>query len=52
MKIDTMREIDQKVGVPLTFLASIPFALGRLFSPKTEKPDASRTLFIELSEMG
>lgn len=52
MKIDTMREIDQKVGVPLTFLASIPFALGRLFFPKTEKPDPSRTLFIELSEMG
>jgi ADP-heptose:LPS heptosyltransferase len=52
MKIDTMREIDQKVGVPLTFLMSIPFALGRLFLPKTRRPDVRRTLFIELSEMG
>ena len=51
MKVDTMRKIDRWVGVPLTFLFSIPIWISRIFSSK-KKPDIRRTLFIELSEMG
>jgi hypothetical protein len=53
MTVDTMRKIDQWVGVPICFILS-PFSwLIDLFrSARTTKPDISRTLFIELSEMG
>lgn len=53
MTVDTMRKIDQWVGVPICFVLS-PFSwLIDLFrSARTTKPDISRTLFIELSEMG
>lgn len=53
MHIDTMRHIDRRVGVPLCFLLGIVYALGKVFSRRKKKqPDLSRTLFIELSEMG
>ena len=53
MTVDTMRKIDQWVGVPICFILS-PFSwLIDLFrSARNTKPDISRTLFIELSEMG
>lgn len=46
-----MRRIDQVAGVPLTFLLSIPIWIIDLFRSR-KQPDARRTLFIELSEMG
>ena len=48
-----MRKVDQWAGVPLCFIIS-PFCwLADLFrSAKTNKPDVTNTLFIELSEMG
>ncbi len=53
MKVDTMRKIDRWAGVPLTFIYSIPLFLKDLINQvKKKKPDVSRTLFIELSEMG
>ncbi|MFZ5977119.1 MAG: glycosyltransferase family 9 protein [Hydrotalea sp. AMD] len=52
MKVDTMREIDKYAGVPLTFLLSIIALIARIFRTIPPKPDLSRTLFIELSEMG
>ncbi len=52
MNVDAMRKIDKWVGVPLCFLFSILNQLFNLFSPETKQPDPSRTLFIELSEMG
>lgn len=53
MNINTMRVIDKWVGVPLCFLVS-PFCwLSDLIRGATrKKPDCSRSLFIELSEMG
>ena len=48
-----MRSIDKWVGIPVCFIIS-PFRwLSDLFrSAKKNTPDISRTLFIELSEMG
>lgn len=53
MNVNTMRWVDRWVGVPLCLLVS-PFrwVTDRLRSAHTKKPDVSRTLFIELSEMG
>jgi len=53
MNVNTMRKVDQWVGVPLCFIIS-PFCwlFDLLRSAKTQKPDVRRTLFIELSEMG
>lgn len=53
MKVETMRKIDRWVGVPLCFLLS-PFGwfFDLLAGSRKRKPDVSRTLFIELSEMG
>lgn len=51
MKVDTMRAIDHRVGVPLCFLLTL---LLKLF-PGRRPSDAAkprRVLFIELSEMG
>ena len=48
-----MRSIDRWVGVPVCFIIS-PFRwLSDLFRlAKKSKPNVSKTLFIELSEMG
>ena len=53
MDVNTMRVIDRWAGVPICFVLS-PFCwLIDLFrSAGNKKPDLSRTLFIELSEMG
>ena len=52
MTVDAMRKIDQNVGVVLCFLI-MPFVwLIDLLRGNQPKPDVSRTLFIELSEMG
>jgi ADP-heptose:LPS heptosyltransferase len=51
MKVDTMRQIDYYVGVPLCFLGTILCKLVRVFcKPGQKKPQ--NVLFIELSEMG
>jgi len=53
MKVSTMRSIDRWVGVPVCAIIS-PFrwVADRLRAAWGKKPDTSRTLFIELSEMG
>ncbi len=51
MNVDTMRKIDRRMGVPITFCLSIILWSFRLFQ-KRVNPDISKTLFIELSEMG
>ena len=53
MKVNTMRLIDRWVGVPFCFILS-PFSwlMDTLRSARKRRPDLSRTLFIELSEMG
>lgn len=53
MKVDTMRIIDRWAGVPLCLLVSpICWLSDLLRSARKKAPDTSRTLFIELSEMG
>ena len=53
MKVDTMRFVDKWAGIPLTLIFSIFLWLyEKILFVKHEKPDISRTLFIELSEMG
>lgn len=53
MNVDAMRKIDRRVGVPLCFLMSIIIWIStRIRFIKKKKPDLSRVLFIELSEMG
>jgi ADP-heptose:LPS heptosyltransferase len=51
MKVDTMRQIDYYIGVPLCFLGSIFQRLVRLLIVNDMKPP-KKVLFIELSEMG
>ena len=53
MTVNTMRIIDKWVGIPLCFLIS-PFCwlADLLRGARKKTPDTSRTLFIELSEMG
>ena len=53
MTVNTMRIIDKWVGIPLCFIIS-PFCWlsDLLRGARKKKPDTSRTLFIELSEMG
>ena len=51
MKVDTMRQIDYYIGVPLCFLGSIFQRLVRLLIKSDMKPP-KKVLFIELSEMG
>jgi ADP-heptose:LPS heptosyltransferase len=52
MNVDTMRKIDRWAGVPICFLLS-PFVwLMNVLRPSSRKSNVSRTLFIELSEMG
>lgn len=54
MKVDTMRKIDRWAGIPLTFILTLILKPINWFVFKVKKgaPDISRTLFIELSEMG
>ncbi len=48
-----MRFIDKWVGIPLTFLFSIPLWFkDKILARPPKVPDTRRTLFIELSEMG
>jgi len=53
MNVNTMRKVDQWVGIPFCFIIS-PFCwlADLLRSAKTQMPDTRKTLFIELSEMG
>ncbi len=53
MKVSTMRSIDRWVGIPICFMVS-PFRwlADRIRGARKTAPDTSRTLFIELSEMG
>ncbi len=53
MKVSTMRTIDKWVGIPACFIMS-PFCwlTDRLRVVKRKNPNTSKTLFIELSEMG
>lgn len=53
MTVDTMRKIDRWAGVPICFLLSmLSWLTGWLRFSRKKEPDVSRTLFIELSEMG
>ena len=53
MNVDSMRKIDRWVGVPLCFFMSILIGIStRIRFIKKKKPDLTRVLFIELSEMG
>ncbi len=48
-----MRKIDRWLGVPITIGLSVLLWLKKItFFQKKKNPDTSRTLFIELSEMG
>lgn len=53
MNVNTMRIIDRWIGVPICFVLS-PFVwlIDLLSSAQSKKPDLTRSLFIELSEMG
>jgi ADP-heptose:LPS heptosyltransferase len=51
MKIDTMRQIDRRAGVPLCALATVLLWLRDLLWRRPPRP-LRRVLFIELSEMG
>ena len=51
MKIDTMRRIDRRAGVPLCAAATALLRLWAWLRPKPARP-LRRILFIELSEMG
>ena len=54
MNVETMRKVDRYAGIPLTFLLSIIVNLLAWLLPSRRKQsaDLSRTLLIELSEMG
>jgi len=48
-----MRFIDKWMGIPLTFFLTILiWPIEKIFLYRKKSPDLSRTLFIELSEMG
>jgi ADP-heptose:LPS heptosyltransferase len=51
MNVDTMRAVDRRAGIPLTFLLTLVLRLKEfLIPPAAARP--KRILFIELSEMG
>ena len=52
MKVDTMRNVDYYVGVPLCFAVTIVKKLSALFSFRKESSKPNNILLIELSEMG
>ncbi len=51
MKVDTMRAIDRRVGVPLCALATVLLKLWWMIWPHRPRP-VRAVLFVELSEMG
>ena len=51
MNVNAMRKIDKWAGIPLCWLASLLSSIRHIFVAR-KLPDTSRTLFIELSEMG
>src|SRR5476651_1608303 len=51
MKVDTMRRIDRRVGVPLCALGTVLLQLWWLIWPTKARP-VRAVLFVELSEMG
>jgi len=52
MKVDFMRLIDHRLGVPICFVLSCIHGLGRLVRKPETVRAPKRILFIELSEMG
>ncbi|MDA8422848.1 MAG: glycosyltransferase family 9 protein [Nitrospiraceae bacterium] len=52
MKVDTMRNVDYYVGVPLCFAVTIGKKLSALFSFRKSSAKPKNILLIELSEMG
>lgn len=54
MRVDTMRQLDYWLGIPLTFVASLWVAVQDWFRNQAsqEAPAIQRILFVELSEMG
>ena len=52
MKVDTMRNVDYYVGVPLCFSVTIVKKLFALFSFRKKSAKPNNILLIELSEMG
>ena len=51
MKINTMRWVDRRAGVPLCALATALLAIWHRLRPPAQR-SMQRILFIELSEMG
>ena len=52
MKVDTMRNVDYYVGVPLCFIITIVKKISSLFSSRKNSSKPKNILLIELSEMG
>ena len=52
MKIDMMRKIDRKAGIPLCFFFSGIKKIQQLISRQNLKKSPEKILFIEMSEMG
>jgi ADP-heptose:LPS heptosyltransferase len=54
MRVDTMRQLDYWLGIPLTFVASLVVKAQDFWRDVREEsvPDIQRILFVELSEMG
>lgn len=54
MRVDTMRQLDYWLGIPLTFIASLYVSVQDKWRAlrKQPSPTIKRILFVELSEMG
>ncbi|HYA85456.1 MAG TPA: glycosyltransferase family 9 protein [Nitrospirota bacterium] len=52
MKVDTMRNVDYYIGVPLCFALTIVKKIISLFSSRGTGPRSKNILLIEMSEMG
>jgi ADP-heptose:LPS heptosyltransferase len=54
MRVDTMRQLDYWLGIPLTFVGSIIVSIQDMWRNYQEQkaPALQRILFVELSEMG
>lgn len=54
MRVETMRQLDYWLGIPLTFVASIVVKIQDTWRSvqKQQAPALQRILFVELSEMG
>ncbi len=51
MNVDTMRQIDKHMGIPLCFIMNLIYKIAGLFN-SLKRPAPHNALFIELSEMG